>query len=680
MRKFILSTIYLLAASLCIAQSGSFNNITVSQRTDGSGLVDIYFTLSGQGTAYDLSLEVRFHSDSAYIPIPTELLTGSFMGITPGSRSLVWDGLGNFPGTYSPDAKLKLIAVETEPCPETITDIDGNIYNTVQIGDQCWMKENLKTTKYRDGTSIEYPGSDNAAWYNNTTGAYAWYNNDTAMEYTYGALYTWPAAENPRGLCPAGWHIPASDEWDQLVDYVVAQGYPDQWNDPNGAGNALKSCRQVDTPLGGDCNTTEHPRWNAHGTHHGFDVFGFSALPGGNRSFGPYESIGDGGYWWSSTEYYDLGIGFYLYFSYGSTEMHSDNYQEVGFSVRCIRSGPIVDLPTVITDPVTNITATSANSGGNVAGDGGAEITARGVVWSASTNPSLESNDGFTTDGEGTGGFSSEITGLIAQTTYYLRAYGTNSAGTGYGNQVEFTTGEFICGITQITDSDGNTYNTSLIATKCWMRENLMTTKYSNGIPIPNVTDATNWQNLTSGAYAWNQNDTVWKDSYGALYNWYALDDENGLCPTGWHVPSHDEFTQLELFICNELGNSNCSTKFPFNNTTIGWGGTNEGDALKSCRQVDSPVGGECNTNEHPRWDADAIHFSEDIYSFSTLPGGYRFGDGGFGYIGSNGIWWMATEQGSANAWYRRMLNMYGWIDRNVYSKNHGLSVRCLKD
>lgn len=642
-----------------MAQSGSFSNITVSQRTDGSGFVDVYFTLSGPGAAYDLSLEVRFHSDSAYIPIPEEFLTGSYMGITPGSRSLVWDGLGSFPGTYSPDAKLKLIAVETEPCPETITDVDDNIYNTVQIGEQCWMKENLKTTKYRNGSSIEYPGSDNEAWSSNINGAYAWYDNDIAMKDAYGALYNWPATSNSKGLCPAGWHIPSSDEWIQLVDYLVDQGYPDQWDNPNGAGNALKSCRQVNSPLGGDCNTTEHPRWNAHSTHHGFDVFGFSALPGGNRSFGPYESIGEGGYWWSSTEYYDLGIGFYLYFSYGSTEMHSDNYQEVGFSVRCIRSGPMVDLPTVITNPVTNITATTATSGGNIAGDGGAEITARGVVWSTSVSPSLESNDGFTTDGEGTGEFSSEITGLIAQTTYYVRAYGTNSAGTGYGNQVQFTSGEFICETSVLYDIDGNTYNTVQIGDQCWMKENLKTTMYRNGesIVYPG-SDNTAWQNNTIGAYAWHGNDMSWKDNYGALYNGYAVTNVNELCPAGWRAPSDQELTQLTDFI-NDI---------------------NVGNILKSCRQINSPLGGDCNTSIHPRWEAHATHYGTDALGFSFLPAGSRGANGSYNNFGTYGYLWSSTEVSTTLAWYRDLGNMKSTVYRNNINKANGHSVRCVKN
>ncbi len=221
----------------------------------------------------------------------------------------------------------------------TLTDVDGNVYNTVLIGNQCWMKENLKTTKYRNNTPIEYPGSNNSAWQNNTTGAYAWSENDISWKDSYGALYNWHAVNNSNGLCPSGWHVPSDAEWTQLVDYVVAQGFPNQWDNPNGAGNALKSCRQLNSPLGGDCNTTEHPRWNSHGIHHGFDEFGFSGLPGGLRwdDGSYYQVVGGGGYWWSSTESSASYAWYRLLIYFDGNGPRSNTSKGLGFSVRCLR-------------------------------------------------------------------------------------------------------------------------------------------------------------------------------------------------------------------------------------------------------------------------------------------------------------------------------------------------------
>jgi len=104
-------------------------------------------------------------------------------------------------------------------------------------------------------------------------------------------------------------------------------------------------------------------------------------------------------------------------------------------------------------------------------------------------------------------------------------------------------------GMPTITDIEGNTYNTVQIGEQCWMKENLKTTTYNNGTPITNVPDQNEWFNLTSEAYAWYDNDITWKDSYGALYNWYTTNDPNSLCPQGWHVPTHDEWTALTDYL-----------------------------------------------------------------------------------------------------------------------------------
>ncbi len=211
-----------------------------------------------------------------------------------------------------------------------------------------------------------------------------------------------------------------------------------------------------------------------------------------------------------------------------------------------------------------------------------------------------------------------------------------------------------------VTDIDGNVYNTVQIGSQCWMKENLKTTTYNNGTPIPNVTDPDEWQDQTTGAYVWYDNDISWKDSYGALYNWYTTVDANGLCPTGWHVPTHDEWTDLTDYI----------------------GGTSSphGNELKSCRQVNSPLGGGCNTSEHPRWEEDNYNWGTDNYGFSGFPGGYRSSFGDFGFIGDDGLWWSSTERLSNYAWYRYLGYYDGYVIVGPNDKQYGFSVRCLRD
>ncbi|MCF8230447.1 MAG: T9SS type A sorting domain-containing protein [Bacteroidales bacterium] len=211
-----------------------------------------------------------------------------------------------------------------------------------------------------------------------------------------------------------------------------------------------------------------------------------------------------------------------------------------------------------------------------------------------------------------------------------------------------------------VTDIDGNVYNTVQIGTQCWMKENLKTTTYRNGTAIPNITDDYAWSVLFSGAYAWYDNDISWKDSYGALYNWFATVDANGLCPTGWHVPTHDEWTALTDYI----------------------GGTSSphGNELKSCRQVNSPLGGGCNTSEHPRWNELETHYGTDNYGFSGLPGGSRGDDGMFEDVGIFGLWWSSTEDSFNWARERGLGYFYGFVSVGLNDKQKGRSIRCLRD
>ncbi len=215
-------------------------------------------------------------------------------------------------------------------------------------------------------------------------------------------------------------------------------------------------------------------------------------------------------------------------------------------------------------------------------------------------------------------------------------------------------------GSSTVTDIDGNTYNTVQIGSQCWMKENLKTTTYQNSIPIPNVTNGGSWGNLTTGAYVWYDNDISWKDMYGGLYNWYATVDANGLCPTGWHVPTNDEWTSLTNF--------------------IGGTGSPYGNELKSCRQVNSPQGGGCNTSEHPRWNESNENGTDD-YGFSSLPGGLcGYISGSFNTIGDFGFWWSSTEYGWGMAYYRGQSYNLGNMDVSHSPEGNGNSVRCIRD
>jgi len=160
----------------------------------------------------------------------------------------------------------------------------------------------------------------------------------------------------------------------------------------------------------------------------------------------------------------------------------------------------------LITISVSAITYSTATSGGNITSDGGSAITSRGVCWSIAQSPTT--NDNKTEDGSGTGTFTSTLTGLSPVSSYYVRAYATNSEGTTYGDEVSFTTA-------QLTDINGNVYNTVTIGTQMWMKENLKATKYNDGTDIPLVTDKDTWLHTNDPGYAWYNND---EDTYGEVY------------------------------------------------------------------------------------------------------------------------------------------------------------------
>ena len=245
------------------------------------------------------------------------------------------------------DARIEVIEVELGI---KIEDIDGNAYSYVEIGDQVWMVENLRVTRYNNGDPIP-TDLDNVSWGNTHTeelGAYTIYphdvealdglNSDAEVVKAYGKLYNWYAVNDARGLCPTGWRVPSDADWTELIEYVIDQGYTNSWNNVNGTANAIKSCRQVDHPGGGRCATSVHPRWNSDDDHSGFDEFGFSAIPGGMRySNGAFYEICDRSYFWSRTIETENNAKL-VYMFYDRGDIISSNLdKKMGNSVRCIR-------------------------------------------------------------------------------------------------------------------------------------------------------------------------------------------------------------------------------------------------------------------------------------------------------------------------------------------------------
>ncbi len=308
------------------------------------------------------------------------------------------------------------------------------------------------------------------------------------------------------------------------------------------------------------------------------------------------------------------------------------------------------ELPEVITTSVDSTTPVTAYISGEVVSEGGSTVTARGVCWS--TNPAPTTADNSTSNGSGIGPFESLLICLEQNTTYYVRAYATNSDGIGYGDEISFETTMFETD--SVMDIDGNWYQTIKIGEQWWMMENLKVKNYRNGEPIQNVTDDSEWGGLSTGAYCDYDNDTANAVIYGRLYNWYAVADTNGLAPQGWHIPTDEEWMELEDFLGMSLGDL----------IATGLRGTTEGGELKQYGTENwlSPNYGATNES-----------------GFYGFPGGYRNQTGTFSYLSIYGSFWTNTEYDEDLVWDRHLHHNNAQISRNYAEKNYGFSIRCVK-
>lgn len=210
---------------------------------------------------------------------------------------------------------------------DPVTDIDGNVYHTVKIGTQTWMVENLKTTKYNDGTNIPYV-TDPTAWSTLRTPGYCYYDNDSLNKYTYGALYNWYTI-NTGKLAPTGWHEPTDADWSTLINHLIAHGYN---YDGTTTGNKIAKSLAATTGWSTYNNGAVSKDLSKNNTS------GFAGLPGGYRyNYGTFVDIGSSGGWWSSTEY-SMDDAWYRSLYYTNSNVGRNySYRQCGFSVRCLR-------------------------------------------------------------------------------------------------------------------------------------------------------------------------------------------------------------------------------------------------------------------------------------------------------------------------------------------------------
>ena len=465
--------------------------------------------------------------------------------------------------------ELQFTVAETFVCGTShVFDYDGNVYNTVQIGAQCWMKENVRATHFADGTPIPI------ATTNSTTNAYCCYpNNDASTVPTYGLLYNWPAVmqmdfnsgeSDIQGICPDGWHVPCEQEWYTLLYYMMGQSDLQCDNQSDNIGKALASTSGWQS-CGSNCTVGNDLSTN--------NASGFSAMPAGSYD-GYYdnENFGYKAFFWSSSKSLYNNMADIEYLVYDRASLSHWAYGMMYFlSVRCLRNE---------TD--------SVHSGGQP----------------CPQHPT-------------------------------------------------------------VTDYDGNVYNTVQIGTQCWMKENLKTSHYADGTYIPiadTISHSISYRYFPEG-------DSSNVSTYGCLYNWAAVMNGNsastavpsnvqGVCPTGWHVPSAAEWIVMQDYVGAQ------------NDCQCGHRSDLIAKALSSTTAWESSTI-YCSPGYLPMYN--------NASGFSALPAGYYYG-GGYSVLGREAWFWSTDEVGVNGAAYRNIQNDLANFQEVGISNYFGLSVRCLKD
>ena len=353
---------------------------------------------------------------------------------------------------------------------------------------------------------------------------------------------------------------------------------------------------------------SDSPSWD------GTNSSGFSALPGGGRlNNGNFYDLGSAAFLWSSSPNGSDAWIRNLRSGYGSVYRSRYN-QRYGFSVRCLRDCDDLD------------------------GDGVCFVD----EVPGCTNEAAMNYDSAATDDDGSCAFS--IAGCTDATADNYNAAATDDDGSCiYPAFVNCGDG---------LTYQGHNYSTVAIGTQCWFAENLRSNAYANGDEIPGELTDAEWLGTTAGAQAIYGHEAVNLTVYGRLYNWHAVSDTRGLCPSGWHVPMDDEYMALEM----ELGMSFSEA------SSIGWRGTDQGAQMKA------------TSAESPGWNG------TNSSGFSSLPSGYRDLNGIFYGLGGGAFFWSSSPSTSF-AWSREHFHSYDNVGRgHEYGQQSGLSVRCVLD
>lgn len=591
-----------------------------------------------------------------------------------------------------------------EGCPGSpfVLDHQNNKYSTVQIGYQCWTRENMRCTTLPSGRTmtlgyVPSQGTSNASYSYVEPYYYDCSLSDTILYRGY--LYNWAAALDTafstntsdsyvkhRGICPEGWHVPSMDEWNYMLTYVMAHGNTDHYGCDNDSTKITKALSYDTTrwySTTSSCAPGNDPSTN--------NLTQFSAYPA-NYFAGSGTNVlhvSDAEYvrFWSSSSY-DNSNANYIGWDYNDSKVTSSrNYKSGGFSVRCVRDTTGLRVPS-LTVAIDSVTQETVKVTGQVTNDGRAVITERGICWSTDTLPTINNYKivDATGDSLSMDEYIARIAMLTPNLTYHVRAYAINFEGVGYSDDIKFTMlppANLCEGTPTVTDRDGNVYNTVKIGYQCWMRENMRCTTFPDGTPIGY--GGTNNNNRRCGdtlkLYYNDTISTIPLELRGFLYNWYAAMDtvsstgnlpymsfekRQGICPDGWHVPSAAEWDTLNNyssrqseFWCEYSGSTQNIAKALAGK--YGWESFSSSDS--------------CYVGVRPELN--------NVSGMGILPSGYYNYSGSIVNTKTSAYLWSSTLNSSSSSYYK-VPGLYNSTKDDLESGNgyryEGLPVRCLRD
>lgn len=596
-------------------------------------------------------------------------------------------GYNNEYGCPSEDTlKVVVVVVDEKSCPGApcVTDIDGNMYRTVQIGDQCWMRSNLRVTHFPDGSAIPAGNtrSDTSPFYYNTPNSYY------SLEHR-GYLYNWTAVMHNQsssttdpsgiqGICPDGWHVPSDAEWAQLIAYVSSQSAF------GCEGNNAYYAKALALQTG--WRTYSYPSTCVVGNNQSQNnATGFSAVPTG-QYYGSYVGESSDAIFWTSSENSSSAYRYKLW--EGSTILERTSaMKSYGFSVRCVLDAGSHRVESASACGSYEWHGQTYNESGtylysyNNAIDLPSTDTLKLTVYHGTHNVETETAcDTFTWHGT-----------TYTESGIYTYGY-TNEHGCASADTLKLTVtscgadSQPCLGTPTVTDHEGNVYNTVKIGNQCWTRENMRCiTSPSTGNMIlePNsfqgyyywpvsyafkkayyvYGDSTNAAVLGL-RYNWNAAVDTFNASYGETsYNGYILDDiyravsvtfsgyRRGICPQGWHVPSDSEWTQLANYV-------NGQEQYRCNGT--------DGSIA---RALAAPTGWETNSS------------SSDDCGVKNNPNNNQTGFTAINTGGNKANFWTATQVNNGNAQYSVLpRDVWPVLSVEWMSKSEPLSVRCIRN